>query len=53
MFVRLMEKILRIPQFTVGPDWEPVKPDLPPWDVPLDQTTAIGSVEGETLGKKP
>jgi hypothetical protein len=49
VIVRLIEKILRIPQFTGDdPPWERLKPDPPPWDVPLDQTTAPIHFQGDT-----
>lgn len=48
MLVRLFEWILRIRRDT-DPNREPVKADPPPWDVPLDQTTAIGYTEGDYL----
>jgi hypothetical protein len=43
-----IKKILRVRSFRDDPDWEPVKPDPPPWDVPLDQTTAPIHYEGDT-----
>ena len=44
----LIDKILRLRSFDEDPSWEPVRPDPPPWDVPLDQTTASIHYEGDT-----
>lgn len=49
MLIRLLEKILRIPPVTSYAAYEPANTDLPSWDVPLDQTTSIIRIEGDTL----
>jgi hypothetical protein len=42
-----IKKILRVRSLRDDPNWEPLKPDPPPWDVPLDQTTAPIHIEGD------
>jgi hypothetical protein len=42
-----IKKILRVRSFRDDPNWEPVKADPPPWDVPLDQTEAPIHYEGD------
>jgi hypothetical protein len=53
MLVRLIDFILRIPRVPDAPIAGPEIRKMPSWDTPLDQTTAIWGVEGETLKKKP
>lgn len=52
MIDRLIEwfikHILRVRDFRDDPNWEPVKADPPPWNVPLDQTTAPTHRLGDT-----
>ncbi len=53
MLLRLFDFIFRIPKFPDPPIAGPDVRRLPTWDEPLDQTTAIWRVAGETLKKKP
>jgi len=52
MLARLIDFILRIPKVPAAPIAGPEIRRMPSWDTPLDQTTSIWRVEGETL-KKP